>query len=75
MMRDLASREQRLQAHLSELEALRQVSLQLTSTLNPIRVMNTVVNSALDLVQATEVHIFLCDETGATRSLAPVRSG
>jgi signal transduction histidine kinase len=64
MMRDLASREQLLQAHLSELEALRQVSLQLTSTLNPIRVMNTIVNSALDLVQATEVHIFLCDETG-----------
>jgi signal transduction histidine kinase len=27
-------------------------------------VMNTIVNSALDLVQATEVHIFLCDETG-----------
>jgi signal transduction histidine kinase len=64
MMRDLASREQRLQAHLSELEALRQVSLQLTSTLDPNRVMNTIVNSALDLVQATEVHIFLCDETG-----------
>ncbi len=64
MMRDLASREQRLQARLSELEALRQVSLQLTSTLNPMRVMNTIVNSALDLVQATEVHIFLCDETG-----------
>jgi signal transduction histidine kinase len=64
MMRDLDSREQRLQANLSELEALRQVSLQLTSTLNPIRVMNTIVNSALDLVQATEVHIFLCDETG-----------
>ncbi len=64
MMSDLAFREQRLQAHLSELEALRQVSLQLTSTLNPIRVMNTIVNSALDLVQAAEVHIFLCDQTG-----------
>lgn len=64
MMSDLASREQRLQANLSELEALRQVSLQLTSTLNPNRVMNTIVNSALDLVQAAEVHIFLCDQTG-----------
>ena len=75
MMSDLASREQRLQARLSELEALRRVSLQLTSTLNPVRVMNTIVRSALDLVRAAEVHIFLCDETGTNPQFGASANG
>lgn len=64
MMADLASRERRLQARLSELEALRQVSLQLTSTLNATRVLHTITDSAQQLVGASEAHIFLCDGTG-----------
>lgn len=59
MMVDLALRERRLTARLSELEALRQVSLQLTSTLDPERVLDTIAFSALRLVNATEVRIFV----------------
>lgn len=64
MMNDLASRENRLQARLSELETLRKVNLLLTSTLDLTHVLNTIADSALKLVHAAEVHIFLCDETG-----------
>ena len=64
MMEDLASRERRLQARLSELETLRQISLQLTSTLDSTQVLNSIADSACRLVHAAEVHIFLCDETG-----------
>ncbi|GAB4443196.1 MAG: hypothetical protein Kow0031_25370 [Anaerolineae bacterium] len=59
MMSDLAARERRLTARLAELEALRQVSLQLTSTLDPERVLDTIASSALRLVKATEVRIFV----------------
>jgi signal transduction histidine kinase len=63
MMTDLAIRERALQARLSELEALRQISLQLTRTLDPEQVLNTIVTSALTLVEAMEVHIFVNPET------------
>jgi signal transduction histidine kinase len=64
MMADLAARERHLKARQSELEALRQVSLQLTSTLDPDQVLDTVADSALTLVDATEVHIFVGDTSG-----------
>ncbi len=64
MMTDLAARERHLKARQSELEALRQVSLQLTSTLDPDQVLDTVAASALTLVGATEVHIFVGDTSG-----------
>jgi signal transduction histidine kinase len=62
MMIELAARERRLKARLSELEALRQVSLQLTSTPNPDQVFQTIADSALQLANAAEVHIFMCDD-------------
>jgi signal transduction histidine kinase len=70
MMTDLATRERHLKARQSELEALRQVSLQLTSTLDPDRVLDTITNSALSLVDATEVHIFIGDPPGDTLKFA-----
>lgn len=62
MMAELAVRERRLTARLSELEALRQVSLQLTSTLVPEHVLDTIASSALRLVNAAEVRIFVFDQ-------------
>jgi signal transduction histidine kinase len=59
MMAELAVRERRLTARLSELEALRQVSLQLTSLLDSERVLDTIASSALRLVNAAEVRIFV----------------
>lgn len=59
MMTDLAIRERDLRASLSELEALRQISLQLTRTLDPNQVLQTIVSSTLTLVGALEVHIFV----------------
>jgi signal transduction histidine kinase len=64
MMADLAAREHHLRARLSELEALRRVGLQLTSTLDPDRVLDTIASSTLNLVSATEVHIFVCGPDG-----------
>jgi signal transduction histidine kinase len=61
MMADLAARERRLTARLSEMEALRLVSLQLTSTLAPDRVLHTIASSALRLVSAAEVRIFVLE--------------
>jgi signal transduction histidine kinase len=61
MMADLSARERRLQARITEMEALRQVSLQLTSILDLNQVLDTIANSALSLVNATEVRIFLGD--------------
>ncbi|MCQ3975724.1 MAG: hypothetical protein DPW09_19990 [Anaerolineae bacterium] len=63
MMSDLAIRERALRASLSELEALRQISLQLTRTLDPDQVLDTIVSSALTLVEAMEVHIFVGVDT------------
>lgn len=59
MMGDLSGREAGLKARLSELETLRQVSLQLTSTLNPAQLLDTIAQSALTLAQASEVRIFV----------------
>ena len=70
MMIDLATRERHLKARQSELEALRQVSLQLTSSLDPDQVLDTVADSALGLVGATEVHIFVGDPPGDTLKFA-----
>ncbi len=66
MMHELSSREQRLKRRLSELEALREVSLQLTSTLDPAIVFETIAGAALRLVSAEEVHIFMSDTSPAT---------
>ncbi len=62
MMNELLRREFRLKARISELEALRNVGLQLTSTLEPGKVLDTIASSALRLVHAFEVHIFLYKE-------------
>ena len=61
MMYELGARERRLQARITEMEALRQISLQLTSILDLNQVLDTIATSALSLVNATEVHIFLGD--------------
>jgi PAS domain S-box-containing protein len=46
----------------SELAALREISLQLTHSLDLATVLDTIVTSAVRLVQASDAHIFLCDE-------------
>jgi signal transduction histidine kinase len=58
MMTDLATRERRLKARLTELEALRRVSLQLTSALDPQVVLETIAESVLNLSVANEVRIY-----------------
>lgn len=58
MMTDLAAREQGLTARLAELETLRQVSLQITSTLDLDQVLNLIASSVLNLVDASHVHIY-----------------
>ena len=63
MMADLAARERRLTARLAELETLRQVSLQITSTLDLNQVLNSIASSVLSLVDASHVHIYTHDET------------
>ncbi|MEJ2352672.1 MAG: GAF domain-containing protein [Anaerolineales bacterium] len=66
MMTDLATRERRLKARLTELEALRRVSLQLTSALDPQVVLETIAENVLHLSVANEVRIY----TGADLSLS-----
>ncbi len=63
MMAELAARQERLQARIAELEALRQVGLQMTRSLDLSHVLQVIVESALHLVNAAEAHIFLCDES------------
>jgi len=58
MMADLAAREHGLKARLAELETLHQVSLQITSTLDLDRVLNSIAGSVLHLVEASHVHIY-----------------
>ncbi len=70
MMSDLAARERRLTARLSELETLRHISLQLTGTLDPDRVLNTIAASALELVGAAEVHIFVYEASSGELEFA-----
>lgn len=69
MMTDLAAREQHLRARLAELETLRQVSLQITSTLDLDQVLTSIVSSALTLVNASSVHILTRDETSGALQL------
>lgn len=63
MMAELAARQERLQARIAELEALRQVGLEMTRSLDLGHVLQVIVESALRLVNAAEAHIFLCDES------------
>ena len=64
MMVNLSNRERRLKARLAELETLRQVSLQMTGTLDTRQVLKTIAANALKLVGATEVSIFTPAQSG-----------
>jgi signal transduction histidine kinase len=66
MMMDLVTRERRLKARLTELEALRRVSLQLTSALEPQAVLEVIAESVLNLTVANEVKIY----TGADLTIS-----
>ena len=46
----------------AELEAIRRISLQLTSSLDLTAVLDTIVDSAMQLVDATNCHIYLYDD-------------
>ncbi len=46
----------------TELTALREISLQLTQSLDLDTVLNTIVSSSVTLVGASDAHIFLCDQ-------------
>ena len=69
MMHDLAIRENRLKARISELEGLRQISLELTQTSDLDRIFQTIVESAIKLANACEVHIFICEDGDLNSSL------
>ncbi len=56
--RSVASRRRRV----GELEALREISLQLTQSLDLPTVLDTIARSAVRLVKASDAHIFLYDE-------------
>jgi GAF domain-containing protein len=62
MMSEIEGRENQLQAQISEFDMLRKINLELTSSLELDQVLKTIVSSALQLVNATEVHIFLQEE-------------
>jgi len=62
MMSEIEGRENQLQAQISKFEMLRKINLELTSSLELDQVLKTIVSSALLLVNATEVHIFLQEE-------------
>ncbi len=63
MMEDLTIRERRLQRRIAELETLQSVSLDLTGLLDVQLVLDTIVSSGRGLVDASEAHIYLCDDT------------
>lgn len=48
----------------TELTALREITLQLTRSLDLDTVLDTIVKSAITLVEASDAHIFLCDSDG-----------
>jgi PAS domain S-box-containing protein/putative nucleotidyltransferase with HDIG domain len=50
-----------MRKRVTELSALREISLQLTRSLDPETVLDTIVNSAVRIVNASDVHIFLYD--------------
>jgi diguanylate cyclase (GGDEF)-like protein/PAS domain S-box-containing protein len=54
------------QQRVAELEALQHTSLQITSSLDPSAVLDTIAQSALSLVGATNCHIYLYDEASET---------
>jgi len=54
------------QRHVAELEALQRTSLQLISSLDLSSVLDSVAESALTLVRATNCHIYLYDEASET---------
>jgi PAS domain S-box-containing protein len=54
------------QQRVAELEALQRTSLQLTSSLDLTAVLDTVAESALNLVGASDCHIYLYDEETQT---------
>jgi len=62
MMSEIWGRENKLQTQISEFEMLRKINLELTSSLELDQVLKTIVSSALQLVNAAEVHIFLQEE-------------
>jgi len=62
MMSEIEGRETQLQAQIAEFEMLRKINLELTSSLELDHVLKTIVSSALQLVNAAEVHIFLQEE-------------
>jgi len=59
MMGEIRRRENKLQTQISEFEMLRKINLELTSSLELDQVLKSIVSSALELVNAAEVHIFL----------------
>ena len=59
MMKQLAERQHHLQGRIAELEALQTIGTQLTSILDLSKVLQTIVDSTLRLLKASEVHIFL----------------
>lgn len=61
MMKQLAERQHHLQGRIAELEALQMIGTQLTSILDLSKVLQTIVDSTLRLLKASEVHIFLCN--------------
>ena len=62
MMSEIEGRENQLQEQITEFQMLRKINLELTSSLDLDQVLNTIVSSALELVNATEIHIFLQEE-------------
>ena len=62
MMSEIRGRENKLQTQISNFELLRKINLELSSSLELDQVLKTIVTSALQLVNAAEVHIFLQEE-------------
>lgn len=54
------------QRRVAALEALQRISLQITSSLSLPAVLDTITESALSLVSATDCHIYLYDESSET---------
>ncbi len=54
------------QQRMAELDALRHISLQLTSSLDLADVLDSIAENTLSLVGATNCHIYLYDETSET---------
>jgi signal transduction histidine kinase len=61
--KELALSVKRLSEKVEEVAALREIGLKLTSSLNLTTVLESIADSALKLAGATNVHIFLYDES------------